>query len=134
MSILNIREQKYFLVLRNTCLLAIFVFCESIQLLIAVIWLLNSRPLTNAWASRIFPEGLNFVSPERETLLFYLLIIFAVFLTVATLIIFRKILKTNELVGKYGFSFAIEGLLTFFLLSAGFKMTLYSYRPQLAHE
>lgn len=76
MSIPEIREQKYFHILRNACLLTIFVLCESVQLMFGAIWFLNSRPLASVWASRVSPEGLSFILPERETLFFHLMIVF----------------------------------------------------------
>ncbi len=134
MSIPDIREQRYCPILRNACLLSLFILCESIQLLLGAIWLLHARPMASEWATRVFPEGLSFVSSERETLFFCLWIVFAASVMVVTIMTFKKILKTNELVVKYGFFFVIEGLLTFLLLSTGFKMLVYAYRPQLAHE
>lgn len=113
-------------------LLSFVVLLESVQVLLAVKWILNSIPLKSALAAQVLPEWMHLVRPEREMLLFHVFIATAVILQVVTFWFLRTHLNSADFLKRLKVFAWVEGIIVFLLLDASYKMIIYDYQPQLA--
>lgn len=115
-------------------LLVFLVLIEGIQGLVFAGWVLRFVPMKNPLAERIFPEYATLAMPGREGLLYVCFVVLVIFSVAIGVLCAHKKWTTTAQAGRVPLFLVTEALLTFFILSALFKMTVYDAHPEFARR
>ncbi len=112
--------------------LSLLAILEAVQWTAFLSWLLHFVPPPAPLAGIVYPEWQYLLRPEWETTLFR----FFVFACIAWMAVFTRVwhkrVSDREFLSRLKWFIVVEGALTFFLMAAFFKITVYALRPDCA--
>lgn len=126
--------ERFPLAIWTAALLTGVVLLESVQVLLAAKWILDSVPLKSALAGQVLPEWVYLLKPEREMLLFHIFIAAAVVLQAGAFVFLRKRFNDRNFFERLRVFASVEGVIVFLLLFVSYKIIIYDYQPELAQR
>lgn len=117
---------------RVAALLTFVVLLESLQLLLAVQWILGKFPVSSPLSAQVFPEWQHLLRPEREMFFYHIFLAALIVLQAAAFGFFRKKLADLRFIQQLKTFAFFEGVLVSLLLTASFKIIIYDHQPELA--
>lgn len=118
----------------NIFWLSLLAIVEAIQATIGLGWLLNFFPAKSAFTSSVYAEWQYMLRPEWEVVQYRFFVLAATGFMAFFMWIWRKDLQEEGLLLRFKNFLAVDMLLVFVMLSALFKMSVYSQRPALAAQ
>lgn len=114
--------------------LAYLSLLEAMQITAVLAWILHAVPISATLTKSVLPEWQYLLRPEWEVFIFRFFILAAPAILSIYLLYWRN--KGIEVLHQAGAKAFIitESLITFLLISALFKMTVYNHHPQLAQD
>ncbi len=116
----------------NIIFLSAFAFLHSIQVFVVCAWAGRFFRDQSELLRMVFPESARFVGNDQFSFWTIVFVVICVAGQLITFAICRRTLQDAGFLRRWRSYAAVEGVLTFLLLSAVFKMILYDDRPQLA--
>lgn len=115
---MNIRSKNYIYLTGS-------VFVVSIQFLLAGVLVGNQFPVASRLYETVALEWMHMISPERELAYFRVFVIMAVIGQAAALNYFQDKLQRESFLAPLKYFFAIEFVITFYLLMSACQIAVY---------
>lgn len=107
---------------------------QAVQASVFLAAVLNRVPIATAFTQDLLPEWQYLFKPEWETVIFRIFILVAVAVAVFWMRHWQAHKNDIAYFSRLKLFVAAETVVTFFVLSAAFKMTVYASHPQLAEK